>query len=48
MLSPKIKATLSLPINSSPIKKASASPLGFSCTWYFKDMPKSLPSPKSS
>ena len=43
-LSPKTKATLSLPIKSSPIIKASAKPFGFSCTIYTIFIPSSLPS----
>ena len=46
MLSPKIKATLSSPMNFSPIMNASARLFGFSWISYSKGIPKSEQSPK--
>jgi len=42
-LSPRIIATLSLPINFSPNTKASGNPLGLSCSIYVILIPKLFP-----
>ena len=48
MLSPNTSATLSSPINSSPIINASASPLGCSCIAYENFIPSCSPVPNNS
>ena len=48
MLSPSTRATLSSPMNSSPMMNACARPSGDGCTAYSMRMPSSLPSPSSA
>ena len=47
MLSPRISATGSSPMCSSPIRNAWARPSGEGCTAYVIEMPNCEPSPRS-